>query len=435
MMTFVAAAKDTTEQDTAERETAEPATSYTDFVWAQNRGRPSTWSNEVAIRTPSDEAPKAPTNLRAAPLSEDRIRLTWQDNNGSGEGTDLEYTYFISIFIPSSSVWIEIPFPLPASTHSANLVGLSPSREYTIRILARNTFGDSEPSNTVSARTFSPEATCTTTTEVLCLLQGRFQVEVSFRNQHAPGSLTRSARALPSTDQIGEFWFFDQDNIELVVKLIDGRSINGHFWAYYGGITDLEVWLTITDTQTNTQRIYHQEPGKFCGEADTMAFPASENEHNLGTQPLARTQTFVSVGPSTDLLNDLLQESTPRSDGSETCRVDRTTLCLLNRRLEVTLNWRLPGLGQSLMGQAINDGGDTGTFWFFDPENTEIVIKAIDGHELNNHLWIFFGALSNLEYEIVVTDTLTGEQRSYYNAPGDFCGQADTQAFQVSPPP
>ena len=43
------------------------------------------------------------------------------------------------------------------------------------------------------------------------------------------------------------------------------------------------------------------------------------------------------------------------------------------------------------------------------PENTELVVKALDGGGFNGHLWVFYGALTDLEYWITVTDTLTGE--------------------------
>ena len=47
--------------------------------------------------------------------------------------------------------------------------------------------------------------------------------------------------------------------------------------------------------------------------------------------------------------------------------------------------------------------GDTGTFWFFDSANVELVLKVLDGRVLNGHYWVFYGALSNVEYTIVVT--------------------------------
>lgn len=38
--------------------------------------------------------------------------------------------------------------------------------------------------------------------------------------------------ARPLTDESGAFWFFDPVNIEVTIKVLDGRPINGHFWVF-----------------------------------------------------------------------------------------------------------------------------------------------------------------------------------------------------------
>ncbi len=53
----------------------------------------------------------------------------------------------------------------------------------------------------------------------------------------------------------------------------------------------------------------------------------------------------------------------------------------------------------------------------------------LDGRGVNGRFWVFYGALSDVEYTITVTDTETGESRSYYNPPGEICGGADVEAF------
>ena len=38
-------------------------------------------------------------------------------------------------------------------------------------------------------------------------------------------------RALSEPMKRGYFWFFDPANVELAVKVLDGRPINGKFWG------------------------------------------------------------------------------------------------------------------------------------------------------------------------------------------------------------
>ena len=57
------------------------------------------------------------------------------------------------------------------------------------------------------------------------------------------------------------------------------------------------------------------------------------------------------------------------------------------------------------------------------------MIKVLDGRALNNHFWVFYGALSNVQYTIHVTDTATGTTKTYTNPSGTLASVADTQAF------
>ena len=72
---------------------------------------------------------------------------------------------------------------------------------------------------------------------------------------------------------------------------------------------------------------------------------------------------------------------------------------------------------------------DTGYLWFFDQANAEVVVKAVDGSDFNGYFWIFFGALSNVEYDIQITDTVTQESRTYSNDLGAFASFGDIEAF------
>ena len=422
-----------------------PETTYTYRVRAQNRGGASAWSSAVTVTTLPEGKPSAPSNLRAAPLARDRIRLQWQDNASD----ELEYRLFL--LAPGTSVFVEIPTALPADTEAADLVGLTPGTEYTVQVRARNAFGDSEPSNTVSAYSFSESTSCVSGENRLCLLAGRFQVELDFRDPNSPQAPIRRAVAEPSTDQIGHFWFFDPENTEIVVKVLDGNEANGHIWVYYGGITNLEFWLTLTDTTTGVSRTYINPPGEICGGADIQAFedllvPSRQDKAEVQVHDLSTIRVFPVLSEDEDRLDardlpetepslGLADATLPEEKAGNRCRPNATTLCILEDRLQVSLRWTDPRNGAVQDAQAINWREDSGTFWFFDPQNTEVVVKAVDGSALNRHLWVFFGALSDLAYEVEVVDTLTQRRKTYINAPGSLCGQADIRAFSTSTTP
>src|SRR5262249_38796821 len=56
-------------------------------------------------------------------------------------------------------------------------------------------------------------------------------------------------------------------------------------------------------------------------------------------------------------------------------------------------------------------------------------VKVLDARALNDHFWVFYGALSNVEYTLTVTDTVTGIVRRYANPSGLFASVGDTLAF------
>ena len=56
-------------------------------------------------------------------------------------------------------------------------------------------------------------------------------------------------------------------------------------------------------------------------------------------------------------------------------------------------------------------------------------LKVVDGRAVNGRFWVFFGALSDVQYTITVTDTQTGAQRTYSNPQGRLASVADTSAF------
>ena len=116
-------------------------------------------------------------------------------------------------------------------------------------------------------------------------------------------------------------------------------------------------------------------------------------------------------------------------DNGNACAADAATLCLNAGRFRVRVAWQVPTQGTSGVGQAVPMTSDTGHFWFFSSNNVELVVKVVDGRAFNNKFWVFYGALSNVEYTITVTDTQTGAVKTYFNPQGNLASAADTAAF------
>jgi len=220
-------------------------------------------------------------------------------------------------------------------------------------------------------------------------------------------------QAIPLTSDTGVFWFFSSNNLELVVKVVDGRAFNNYFWVFFGGLSDIEYTITVTDTQTGAVKTYVNPQGRLASVSDTAAFPG-------GPIPAARPGGLRIANAS------------PPAAGRErasACSPGPTALCLNEGRFRVEVAWRAVNIGTSGAGQTIPLTSDTGAFWFFSSVNLELVLKVVDGRPVNGRFWVFFGALSNVEYTITVTDTQTGFVKSYFNPQGHLGSLADTLAF------
>ena len=115
------------------------------------------------------------------------------------------------------------------------------------------------------------QASCSPNATRLCLNQGRFQVEVDWREFTG---LSGTAKPIPvSSDDSGLFYFFHPDNWEMLVKVLDGCSLSGHFWVFAAAATNVEYTLTVTDTDSGQIKTYFNPLGSLAPAlTDTSAF-------------------------------------------------------------------------------------------------------------------------------------------------------------------
>lgn len=111
---------------------------------------------------------------------------------------------------------------------------------------------------------------CSPSTTALCLNDARFRVRAVWRTGQG---VTGSGRAVTLTGDTGYFWFFNEENVEVVVKVLDGCPVNGHYWVFAAGLTNVEVTMTVEDTTTGTVSTYRNTlHTPFQPRQDTAAF-------------------------------------------------------------------------------------------------------------------------------------------------------------------
>ncbi len=256
-------------------------------------------------------------------------------------------------------------------------------------------------------------AACQPSSTRLCLSGGRYAVEATWQDFQGHRGVGHAVALTPDT---GYFWFFSESNVEAVLKVLDGRTLNDHVWVFYGALSNVEYTLTVTDSQTGLTHRYVNPSGQLASVADTNAFG-----------PLGAYETSVTSVAAPSPIALVSQRVVPAA-AKAACAPSSTRLCLNGNRFAVEIAWK-DFSGHTGSGQAVPLSGDTGWFWFFNSTNVEVILKVLDGTPVNGHHWVFYGALSNVEYTVTVTDTQTGKINTYKNLSGQLASIADTGAF------
>jgi hypothetical protein len=219
----------------------------------------------TAVAAPAAAAkPAAPTGLHAKATATDTALLTWADNAVNESEYHIEARW-------GTTGWTDLG-PIPPNATSLQIFNLAAQRTYFFRVRAKNATGWSNYSNESAATAwYTVPPTSTAGDNVMCLQGGRYRVEATYERG---SDLKGAAHTEPMSDQSGFFWFFNQGNVEAMVKVLDGCAINSHRWVYTSGLTDLRVLLTIVDTQTGVTATYLNPGGAaFAPINDTDALP------------------------------------------------------------------------------------------------------------------------------------------------------------------
>jgi len=191
-------------------------------------------------------APAAPTNLQAEPHSTTEIMLTWTDaaNNETG---------FVIQRRTLTGTYEEIGTVGPNTT-TFLADGLTSGTFYVFRVRARNNAGNSAFSNEAGSAPNAAALPCIASATALCVNNNRFQIEVEWRS--ADNSGQGQAVPIPTAPDSGLFYFFSPSNLEMLIKVLNACGFNSHYWVFFAATTNVELAVTVTDTQNGTVKSY-----------------------------------------------------------------------------------------------------------------------------------------------------------------------------------
>ena len=364
---------------------------------------------------PPGPRPAAPTGLQVMPTGSNSVKLTWLDESDNEEGFDVHARL-------QGSRWGTVE-RLPANTESADIDGLESGGRYDFRVRAHNPNGGRN-SNAVTIVLPAVEYTHCVPSAAQITFEHGYTVSMCIEYENQDGKTVKEDAQDYGLDsrESGLLYFFDRDNAEVLVKVLDACAVNGFRWVFVAPVTTLAFNLYVDETATE-KRWTHRNP-----KGDQTATTASNIRAFPCEPPGSSTASQVDVGgirgvelvdagfpavpvvsvsstPVASPLQPPVAVAQPISGGEETDCVPQPV-----RRLRggYTVNMCVEYIdndGETVVAEAKDydlDSEQSGILYFFNRDNAEVLIKVLDGCAINGHRWVFVAPVTTLAFNLTV---------------------------------
>ena len=394
-------------------------------------------SDVFRLRPPRRTAgsPMAPSNVAARVTGPNSVRLQWRSNVTPETGHEVWWRKWSGD--EPDRVWRRYGQPLPARTRSVAVTGLM--AEEAIQV--RDGYWDTEKSVWVdgqnakvgrysfvvvafndagwsASETFNLEFTPGSHPDrrrsdeiVDCSVWGRpTGTDLDGHRVHAcletpDGAPQRIWDYRLEADQSGLLYFSDRDDAEILVKMLDGCSVNGHRWVFLAPVTDLpfrlairesgpyvedrrQDWYYDSERRPQEEIAYHSD-GNLEGRTartviDTMAFPCT-------TAEVAAAKTDLAVPASVPLLSGAATGCEPSGPALTLLDGYRVSMCFETENGETgnAKDWEL-------------ESSRMGLLYFLDPDLVDALIKVRDDCAVGGNVSVFVAPATTAAFNLRV---------------------------------
>jgi len=242
-------------------------------------------------------------------------------------------------------------------------------------------------------------------------------------------------------------YFFERDNAEVLVKVLDGCAINGHRWVFVAPVTTLAFNLRVDDPASGRSWT-HGNPrggGTAATASDLAAFPCAgtavvgssaaglEVGAGGGAGPLAAARAPAGAGPA-----DPFPASAPiRAGESATCVP--APVVTLDGGYTVRMCVEYDGDGETEARNMRDYGLDSrrsALLYAFERDNAEVLVKVLDGCAINGRRWVFVAPVTTLAFNLSIDPPGGGASWTHSNAFGRTApARSDLSAFDCAAEP
>ena len=430
-------------------------------------------------------SPKPPRGVRVEATGADSVRLHWRDSSHVETGYEVWYRKWSGE--EPDETWRLYGEPLSAATRYVDVEGLEAEEEipitrsywdfdenvlvqgdtgkrgrYSFVVVAYNEAGFGA-SDTVHFEFMpGPHPEPTAPGEITnCHIWNNKRTGLSLNGYRVlvcletpDGARRRAWDYGLDADQSGLLYFFDRDNVEVLVKVLDGCGINGYHWVFVAPVTTLSFRLVIEQTgatylggrgrpwRYDWKR--RSQQGAWIGGnpkgrtaptvSDTMAFACTAAEITA-----ARAEYEVAGAGSVAMAAGARPLAATASDFTSRLDAGSTTDCEPSGPVLTLAGGHTVSMCYETTDGAVGQARDwglassqSGLLYFFDRDNVEVLIKVLDGCAVNGHRWVFVAPVTDLAFNLHV-ESPTGERWVHTNRLGQTADTAaETLAFSCA---
>ncbi len=400
---------------------------------------------------PPGDRPAAPTGLTVMATGSTSVKVTWTDRSDNEEGFQVHARL-------QGSGWATVA-SVAANTESADIDGLRSGGRYDFRVRAFNRTGGRNSGVTTIVLRQAEYTDCVPEASQITFEHG-FAVSmcVEYRDPDTGETVTEDAQnyGLESSES-GILYFFDRDNAEVLVKVLNTCAISDYYWVYVAPVTDLAFNLHVDNLNVGEaapgRRWTHQNPKggtTATTRSDNRAFPcetsASTVAGALGPAGAPGLELVDSGFPVVPAAIAPPVRSAPAPVGvTQAIAPNEATDCepkpVATLADGYTVNMCVEYLDSATGEPTVREAQDyglnskqSGLLYFFNPNNAEVLIKVLDTCGFAPYRWVYVAPVTDLAFNLtVVSPNPDDDVWTHSNRLGQTAAaRSDNKAFPCS---
>ncbi len=383
---------------------------------------------------PPGAGPTAPGDLTGMSTGPTSVRLSWVDRSGDETGFEVQLRH-------DSGGW-RTDSTLPANTTTADITGLTPGGRYDFRVRAFNDSGRSTSNPVTIVLPSTDFSDCVPSAPLITFAHG---YTVSMCVEYLEGGVGPIVKEDAKdygleSDQSGILYFFDRDNAEVLVKVLDACVISDYLWVYVAPVTTLAFNLRIDEV--GTDRFWEHRNPRGGGDAATASalkhFPCDPDAAFVAGTVAAGDQGVVTAGHPRDGVDLVDAGFRPASiqhalTAGERSDCEPQPVATMKGGYEVAMCVEFLKDGEPSSTPVKDYGLDSeqsAILYFFDKNNAEVLIKVLKPPAGNCGRWVFVAPVTDLAFNIEVRPPDGGSPWTHGNPLGQTAAAvSDLKAF------